>query len=105
MIRVWTPIAFWIRGSEATIEPEEVPSWSMPMGGPSSNPIVIWPWSCVPDALRRHVYDPNGVDWVAFVPRGYDVASIPWLQTPAFGSRRVEEYPIGGGVLRVAYRA
>lgn len=106
MIRVWTPIAFWAREFDAApAEPKDVTAWSMPMQGPPASPIIVWPWIRVPDVFRGYVEDHNDVEWVAFVPHGYDPALIPWLQVPAFGSCRVKEYSIAGGVLLVAHHA
>lgn len=108
-LRVWKPVAFLVCELDGSIAEQtdlvEEMAWSMPMEGPSRSPIVVWPWPYVPDALRGYVDDPNDVDWVAFVPHGYDPALIPWLQVPAFGSCRVKEYGISGGLLLVAHHA
>ena len=71
--------------------------------------ICIWDYWHLPqqikDFLEKEQITTDDVDWFAVRPAVYKDQWILWLEMPAFGCYKVEEYPLNkeGDVLVVGY--
>lgn len=55
-------------------------------------PIRIWRFDDAPTELQAYSTNGGDEDWLAFVPKDYEDAWLPFLAIPHFGGCDVDEY-------------